>query len=179
MHSSRMRTGRSLTVCWRLLPGGVCLPGGVWLVGCTCPGGWSRGVWSRGVWSWGVYLPGWACQSGVGLPGGRYLPGGVCLRHTPPVNRMTDRCKNITLATTSLRPVIIISLKHRVFPPSFTAVIQPLKLLDTHKHIFSMVALKPLMGLKVIDAWHAWHQVKLTSNLYRWWFSLFQWLMPL
>ena len=22
MHSSRMRTGRSLTVCWRLLPGG-------------------------------------------------------------------------------------------------------------------------------------------------------------
>ena len=24
---------------------------------------------------------------------------------TPPVNRMTDRCKNITLATTSLRPV--------------------------------------------------------------------------
>ena len=25
---------------------------------------------------------------------------------TPPVNRMTDRCKNITLATTSLRPVI-------------------------------------------------------------------------
>ena len=25
----------------------------------------------------------------------------------PPVNRMTNRCKNITLATTSLRPVII------------------------------------------------------------------------
>ena len=52
MHSSRMRTGRSLTVCWRLLTGGVCLvwgrggvpgprgggvpgPGG----GVPCPGG--------------------------------------------------------------------------------------------------------------------------------------------
>ena len=35
--------------------------------------------------------------------------GGVCWSGTPPphpVNRMTDRCKNITLATTSLRPVI-------------------------------------------------------------------------
>ena len=28
MHSSKMRTGRSLTVCWRLLPGGDLLPGG-------------------------------------------------------------------------------------------------------------------------------------------------------
>ena len=51
--------------------------------------------------------------------GGCQLPGGVCsggglvsqhaLRQNPPppVNRMTDRCKNITLTTTSLRPVII------------------------------------------------------------------------
>ena len=46
------------------------------------------------------------------LPGGCLLRG-VCvvsqhaLRQTtpPPLNRMTDRCKNITLATTSLRPV--------------------------------------------------------------------------
>ena len=54
------------------------------------------------------------CQSL--LPGG----GGVCsqggvvsqhaLRQTPPtVNRMTDRCENITSATTSLRPVIIVN----------------------------------------------------------------------
>ena len=35
MHSSRMRTGRSLTVCWCLLPGGVCL------------------VWGGCAWSWG------------------------------------------------------------------------------------------------------------------------------
>ena len=38
--------------------------------------------------------------------------GGVCVVRggspcqTPPVNRMTDRCKNITLAKTSFRPVI-------------------------------------------------------------------------
>ena len=64
MHSSRMRTGRSLTV-WRGGP-----PWGV----SSCPGGSP----CRGV-----------------------------LPVTPPVNRMTNRCKNITLATTSLRPVHI------------------------------------------------------------------------
>ena len=72
MHSSRMRTGRSLTVCRCLLPqGGVC--------------------------------------SGVGVVSQH------ALRHPPPVNRMTDRCKNITLATTSLRPVNITYLLHIVF----------------------------------------------------------------
>ena len=44
--------------------------------------------------------------------GGVSAPGGVvphhALRQTPPVNRMTNRCKNITLAITSLRPVISI-----------------------------------------------------------------------
>ena len=53
----------------------------------------------------GVYLPG----RGVYLPEGVYLPGpgGVCLvRYSPPVNRMTDACENITLAKTSFRPVI-------------------------------------------------------------------------
>ena len=46
-------------------------------------------------------------------PGGVVcLVGGVCLSALwdttpPPVNRMTNRCKNITLATTSLRPVKI------------------------------------------------------------------------
>ena len=43
MHSSRMRTGRSLTVlCRSLLPGGCLLPGGLsaWGVGeCLLPGG--------------------------------------------------------------------------------------------------------------------------------------------
>ena len=47
MHFSRMRTGRSLTVCWSLLPGGGLLRGGVsapmgegcLLRGCLLPGG--------------------------------------------------------------------------------------------------------------------------------------------
>ena len=50
MHSSRMRTGRSLTVCCSLLPGGS--------------------PWSGGV------LP---ARGGLTGPGGFSLPGGVCL----------------------------------------------------------------------------------------------------
>ena len=43
---------------------------------------------------------------GVPGPGGSAsVPCGI--PPPPPVNRMTDRCKNITLATTSLRPVKI------------------------------------------------------------------------
>ena len=49
-------------------------------------------------------------QGGVLHPagGGGFLhpAGGVSLPDPPPVNRMTDRCKNITLAKTSFRPVI-------------------------------------------------------------------------
>ena len=82
---------------------GVCLVWGGW---CILSGGWC--VWSGGcvclvrgcvcAWSWGG-LP----QCLVG-----YHPHPPWTRHTnpPPVNRMTNRCKNITLATTSLRPVI-------------------------------------------------------------------------
>ena len=85
MHSSRMRTGRSLTVCL------------VWGV---------VSAWSGGD------LPGpggGVCLVRGGLPGpgggGFSLPGGAAWRPHP-VNRITDTCKNITLATTSLRPVI-------------------------------------------------------------------------
>ena len=86
-----MCTGRSLTVCW----------GG---------GAPSRGSPSRGC----LLLRGVPPSRG-GAPflgeGASFLGGGGvvsrhALRQTPPVNRMTDRCKNITLATTSLRPVI-------------------------------------------------------------------------
>ena len=65
-----------------LVLGGVPGPGGVYLalggrgVGCTWPGGL------------GVYL-----VLG-GVPGLR----GVLDTHTPPVNRITHTCKNITLA---------------------------------------------------------------------------------
>ena len=47
-------TGRSLTVCWSLLPGGGLLRGG-----------YCSGVCSRGVWSWGVLLRGGLVQGGV------------------------------------------------------------------------------------------------------------------
>ena len=55
MHSSRMRTDRSLTVCWRLLSGGVCFRGG-----CLV---------------WGGLLPGGVCSRGEGVsgPGGGWL----------------------------------------------------------------------------------------------------------
>ena len=81
LHSSRMHTTHVLTVspsmpCTRGMPG----PGGMCLLwGVPAPGG---GAWSRGACSWGVSKH--------------------ALRQTPsPVNRMTNRCKNITLPQTS------------------------------------------------------------------------------
>ena len=122
MHSSRMRAGRALTVCWSLLPrGGVCsrgvsaprgclvqgnlLPGGVWSGGCLVWGVSARGVCSWGVSGWGLSALGGVWTRGVSAPGG-YILACTEADPLPPVNRMTDRCKNITLATTSLRPVI-------------------------------------------------------------------------
>ena len=87
MHSSRMRTGRSLTVCWSLLPGGVCVsaPGGVSALGgflpwgVSAPGGMSapRGVSAPrgGICSWGVGV----CSGGCLLLGGMSAPRGVCI----------------------------------------------------------------------------------------------------
>ena len=90
-----------------LLPGGWCLPGlGGWCLpgpgGCL-PGGGVVSAWSRGG---GVCL----VRGGLPCPGG--LVSQYALRQTPspPVNRMTNRCKNITLATTSLRPVKMLSI---------------------------------------------------------------------
>ena len=88
-----------------LLLGGVCSGEGV----CTPRG--SRSVYSQGVSAprgmsalGGVCLRGWYLLPGGGsvCPGGGLLWGGcipACTegRH-PPVNRMTDRCKNITFA---------------------------------------------------------------------------------
>ena len=73
MHSSRMRTGRSLTVCCSLLPGGCLLPGG----GCLL----------RGVSALGGSAPGGVSQH--------------ALRQTPPplwTEFLTHACENITLA---------------------------------------------------------------------------------
>ena len=144
MHSSRMRTGRSLTIFQSLLLRRVYLVpgGGTWSGGCTwsqgvpdlgdVPGpGWG-GTWSGCTWSqWGVPGPGgctwsWGCTWSQGvylvpgvylvLGGGGYLvwggvpgPGGCLVWYSPLWTEwMTDRCKNITLAKTSFRPVIII-----------------------------------------------------------------------
>ena len=90
MHSSRMHTGRSLTVCGGegcLVPRGVSGPRG----GCLLPGG--------------CLLQGGVCL----VPGeGGMVPGGIpaCTEaDIPREQNDRDRCKNITLATTSLRPV--------------------------------------------------------------------------
>ena len=67
MHSSRMRTGRSLTVCQSLLlGGGVCFLGG-----CLLLGGLSASC--GGVCFWGV------CSRGVSAPVGCLLQGGLLL----------------------------------------------------------------------------------------------------
>ena len=82
-----------------LVPGGAPGPGGCvpGLGRVSAPRGVSglgECTWSWGcVCSWGMYLV-W----GVSAPGGCLLRGGV--RYSP-VNRMTNRCKNITLPQTS------------------------------------------------------------------------------
>ena len=65
MHSSRMRTGRSLTVCWSVLPG-VSDLGGVCFRGVSALGG----VCSGGCLLWGVSDPGCVCSGGCLLQGG-------------------------------------------------------------------------------------------------------------
>ena len=82
MHSSRMRTARSLTASSGR--GGVC--------------GREGHAWQGGACMGGVRGGGCACMAG-GVHGGgcAWWGGGAC----PPVNRMTDACKKITLPQTS------------------------------------------------------------------------------
>ena len=124
-----MRTGRALTVSrgggggWWCLPGGggACLPGGgvpAWrggacLEGGCLPGGGVPACLEGGCLPGGGGVPAWrggACLGGWVPAWGGCLPreGGVPGQVPPPVNRITDTCKNITLAKTSFRPVIII-----------------------------------------------------------------------
>ena len=105
-----MCTARALTVSPSMLcAGGVYLvPGGTWSRGVPGQGGvpgpggctWSRG----GYLVWGVYLVPGVCawSRGVYLVPGGYLAGpggsgGVPGQVLPPVDRITDACKNITL----------------------------------------------------------------------------------
>ena len=112
-----------------LLLGGVSAPErGVCSGGCLLWGMSALGVSAPGVCSRGVSAPGGSAPRGGGsLQGGvcslAVFPSGagICSRgclllggwypsmhwgRQPPVNRITDTSKNITLATTSLRPVI-------------------------------------------------------------------------
>ena len=93
MHSSRMRTARLLTVSVGFAcptPGG----GGLHRGGSSQPGG-------------GVCIGGGSVQlrAGPHPAGGSVQPWeGVCIQGgwaNPPVNRMTHRCKNISLPQTS------------------------------------------------------------------------------
>ena len=121
MHSSRMRTGCSLTVCRSLLLGG----GELDLISLNFPLGCRPGSdppqFPPWVWAWkrGASFLGGGVPWQGGLPGGGWcLLWGVvsqyALRQTTPVIRMTNSSKNITLATTSLRPVMIKSSKNPV-----------------------------------------------------------------
>ena len=128
VHSSRMRTGRSLTVCCSVIPGegcacsgrclllGVCLfwevsaPGGVPGLGGVCSGGvpgLGGGVCSQGVC---LVWEGCVCSRGLCLVwGGVCSQGGVCSwgcipacteADTSPLwtEFLTHDCENITLA---------------------------------------------------------------------------------
>ena len=95
-----------------LVPGGVLSPVGV-LSPEACTWFWGMSG-SKGCLLWGVSALGVSAPRRVSALGGVCSWGGClllgvvsqhALRQTPPVNRMTDRCKNIALATTSLWPV--------------------------------------------------------------------------
>ena len=98
MHSSRMRTGRTLTVFRKLEEP----PPPENLEQTPPPEIWSRHppkIWSRHTTPpkiWSRHPP--PRKFGADTPSPRD-------QTPPPVNRMTDRCKNITLAKTSFRLV--------------------------------------------------------------------------
>ena len=75
MHSSRMRTGRSLTVCRGLVWRGVCSWGGVPEEWCVPEGGVPEGVPEGGVPERGVPEVGGGCQrEGEGVWSRRGIP---------------------------------------------------------------------------------------------------------
>ena len=84
MHSSRMCTAR---------------------FSCRLGRGGEVSAWGVGLSAYGGVCPG-RCLPRGSLPSEVYTPNPLHAGiHPLPVNRITDRCKNITLATTSLRPV--------------------------------------------------------------------------
>ena len=85
-----------------------CVPAAHWPYAAVLFPGQGGSAWSGGF---SLVPGGGVCLVRGGSPwsgGGSPLVWGGFSRDTPPVNRITDTCKNITLATTSLRPVIIL-----------------------------------------------------------------------
>ena len=89
--------------------GGVCVAAGGACVAaggaCVAAGGGMRGCWGgvRGCRGGHAWLPGgraWLLGGVHGCFGGG-VHGWSCDTHAPPVNRITDRCKNITFAQTT------------------------------------------------------------------------------
>ena len=66
---------------------GACMPRGVHARRCM-PG---ECVWPEGH----------VCPRGVCVPGGVHTRRGICAKHAPPLDRMTDACENITLPQNS------------------------------------------------------------------------------
>ena len=109
MHSSRMRTACLLTI---MGGGGSAQPRGSASRGvCPTQGGlhpWRGGLPNLGGLHpegsgqpWGVFPTWGVCIRGVCPTPGVCIGGGGLGRLPPPVNRMTHRCKNITLPQTS------------------------------------------------------------------------------
>ena len=99
MHSIRMRTTRLLTIWVVCIRRGVCIKGGLPNIGGVCI---RRGVCIQGVCP---TLEGSASRGGLprGICPGGSASGRSWAYPTPPVNRMTHRCKNITLPKLRLR----------------------------------------------------------------------------
>ena len=76
-----------------------CLPGGCLPRGCLPSGGVCLGGSAHGDVCLGGSAHGDVCLKGVSVHGGVHLP--------PSVNRITDRCKNITFPLLRFRAVII------------------------------------------------------------------------
>ena len=91
---------------WGVLPPGGCLlleEGGLLLGGASLVGGSLSG----GPSSWGVSFLGGLPSRGVPPWGRGWQYPSMHWGRPPPMDRITDTSKNITLATTSLRPVIM------------------------------------------------------------------------
>ena len=104
MHSSRMLPAAHWPYAAVFFPGRGVLPAG----GVSLVWGVFSLVWGGSPW-WGGFclVGGFSLVRGC-LPGPRGVSAwsrGVSGDPPPSVDRITDTCKNITLATTSLRPV--------------------------------------------------------------------------